>query len=62
MRNRLMAKKEFAPPLHHPITENFADISYHEEKFKLRLLRDVCTVYAGALVSDSLLHVLTYLI
>ena len=36
----------------------FADISYLEENFKLHLLRDVCTLCSGALVSDSLLHML----
>ena len=37
---------------------NFADIYYLEEKFKPHLLRDVCTLCSGALVSDSLLHML----
>ena len=37
---------------------NFADISYLEENFKPHLLRDVCTLCSGALVSDSLLHML----
>ena len=50
---RLRAKKGPAPPL-----GNFADISYLEENFKLHLLRDVCTLCSGALVSDSLLHML----
>ena len=37
---------------------NFADISYLEEIFNPHLLRDVCTLCSGALVSDSLLHML----
>ena len=48
---RLRAKKGPAPP---PLG-NFAGISYLEEKFKSHLLRDVCTLCSGALVSDSLL-------
>ena len=51
--NRLRAKKGPAPPL-----GNFADISYLKENFKPHLLRDVCTLCSGALVSDSLLHML----
>ena len=43
--------------LPHPLG-NFADISYLEENFKPHLLRDVCTLCSGALVSDSLLHML----
>ena len=39
---------------------NFASISYLKEDSKLRLLIDVCTMFAGALVSDSLLHMLPY--
>ena len=51
---RLRAKKRScSPPL-----GNFADISYLEENFKPHLLRDVCTLCSGALVSDSLLHML----
>ena len=50
---RLRAKKGPTPPL-----GNFADISYLEENFKPHLLRDVCTLCSGALVSDSLLHML----
>ena len=52
--HRLRAKKGPAPP---PLG-NFADISYLEENFKPHLLRDVCTLCSGALVSDSLLHML----
>ena len=52
-RCRLRAKKGPAPPL-----GNFADISYLKEKFKPHILRDVCTLCSGALVSDSLLHML----
>ena len=37
---------------------NFADISYLEVNFKSHLLRDFCTLCSGALVSDSLLHML----
>ena len=44
-----------APP--HPLG-NFAGISYLKENFKPHLLRDVCTLFSGALVSDSLLHML----
>ena len=51
---RLRAKKGPAPP---PLG-NFADIAYLEENFKIHLLRDVCTLCSGALVSDSLLHML----
>ena len=51
---RLRAKKGPAPP---PLG-NFADISYLEENVKPHLLRDVCTLCSGALVSDSLLHML----
>ena len=54
--NRLRAKKGPAPPP--PPLGNFADISYLEENFKPHLLRDVCTLCSGALVSDSLLHML----
>ena len=50
---RLRAKKGPAPPL-----GNFADISYLKENFKPHLIRDVCTLCSGALVSDSLLHML----
>ena len=53
---KLQAKKGPAPAPH-PLG-NFADISYLEEKFKPHLLRDVCTLCSGALVSDSLLHML----
>ena len=52
--NRLRAKKGPAPP---PLG-NFADISYLEGNFKPHFLRDVCTLCSGALVSDSLLHML----
>ena len=41
-----------------PLLGNFADISYLKENFKPHLLRDVCTLCSGALVSDSLLHML----
>ena len=47
-------KKVLLPP---PLG-NFADISYLIENFKPHLLRDVCTLCSGALVSDSLLHML----
>ena len=47
---RLRAKKGPAPP---PLG-NFADISYLKENFKPHLLRDVGTLFFGALVSDSL--------
>ena len=55
--NRLRAKKGPAPPPPPPLG-NFAEISYLEENFKPHLLRDVCTLCSGALVSDSLLHML----
>ena len=51
--SRLRAKKGPAPPL-----GNLADISYLKENLKPHLLRDVCTLCSGALVSDSLLHML----
>ena len=47
-------KKVMLPP---PLG-NFADVSYLKENFKPHLLRDVCTLCSGALVSDSLLHIL----
>ena len=47
-------KKVLLPP---PLG-NFADISHLKENFKSHLLRDVCTMCSGALVSDSLLHML----
>ena len=49
-------KKGPAPPP--PPLGNFADISYLKENFKPHLLRDVCTLCSGALVSDSRLHML----
>ena len=55
---RLRAKKGPAPPPPPPPLGNFAVISYLEENFKPHLLRDVCTLCSGALVSDSLLHML----
>ena len=51
---RLRAKKGPAPPH----LGNFANISYLIENFKPHLLRDVCTLCSGALVSDRLLHML----
>ena len=42
---RLMAEN-VSPP--------FANLSYLKENVKPPLLRDFCTLYAGALVSDSL--------
>ena len=51
---RLRGKKGPAPP---PLG-NFAGISYLEENFKPHLLRDVCTLCSGALLYDSLLHML----
>ena len=45
------------PPPH---LGNSADISYLEENFKLRQIEDVCTLCAGALVSDSLFHIISY--
>ena len=41
-----------------PPTRDFADISYLEENFKPHPLRDICTLFSGALVSDNLLHML----
>ena len=46
-----MAENAIASPL------EFANLSYLKEDFKLRLLIDFCTMFAGALVSDSLLHI-----
>ena len=51
-------KKVLPPPPPPPPLGHFADISYLEENFKPHLLRDVCTLCSGALVSDSLLHML----
>ena len=49
-----MAENDIAPP------GEFASLSHLKEGYKLRLLIDVCTMFAGALVSDSLLHMLPY--
>ena len=49
-----MAENVIAPP------GKFASLSHLKEDYKLRLLIDVCTMFAGALVSDSLLHMLPY--
>ena len=57
--NGLIAENGFARPPP-PYLGNFADISYLAENFKLRLLIDVCTLYAEELVSDSLLHMFPY--
>ena len=46
-----MAENVIAPP-----PRNFASFSYLKEDSKLRHLIDICTMFAGALVSDSLLH------
>ena len=43
-----------------PLLGNFAILSYLKEDFKLRLVIDVCTMFAGVLVSDSLLHMLPF--
>ena len=51
-----MAENVINPP------GEFASLSHLKEDYKLRLLIDVCTVLPGALVSDSLLHMLPYLI
>ena len=52
---RLNAENGFASPWvilqTHPILK---------EHFKLRRITDVCTLYAGVFVSDSLLHMLPY--
>ena len=50
---RLMAENVIAPP------RKFR-LSYLKEDFKLRLVIDVCTMFAEALVFDSLLHMLPY--
>ena len=55
---RLRAKKKVLPPPPPPPLGNFADISYLDENFKPHLFRDVCTLCSGALVSDSMLHML----
>ena len=44
-----LKKKSCSPHL-----GNFADISYLDENVKPHLLRDICTLCSGALVSDSL--------
>ena len=51
---RLMAENLLLP------LRNFASLSYLKEDSKLRLYIDVCTMFAGALISDSLLHMLPY--
>ena len=48
------------PPLDLLPVGNFASLSYLKEDFKLLLLIYVYTMFAGALVSDSLLHILTF--
>ena len=45
-----MAENVIAPP------GEFCKLILSKEDSKLRLLIDVCTMFAGALVSDSLLH------
>ena len=50
----MMAKNVIAP------RGNFASFSYLKKDFKLHLLIDVCTMFTGALVSDSLLNMLPY--
>ena len=47
---RLISKNGFTPPH----LGNFANLSYLKEIVKPPLLREFCTLYAGALVSDSL--------
>ena len=42
-----MAVNVIAPP------GEFCKLNHLKEDFKLRLLKDVCTMFAGALVSDS---------
>ena len=51
---RLMAENVIAPP------QEFRKLILSKRGFKMRLLIDVCTMFAGALVSDSLLHMLPY--
>ena len=51
---RLMAENVIAP------LGNFASLFYLKGNSKLRLLIDVSTMFAGALVSGSLLHMLPY--
>ena len=51
---RLIAENVIAPP------GEFASLSYLKEDSKLRLLIDVFTMFAGALVSNSLLYMLPY--
>ena len=55
---RLMAGMVLPPPT----AREFADISYLKEQFKLRRIRDVCTLYAEALARNSLLLKIPYLI
>ena len=49
-----MAENVIASP------REFANFTYLKEDFKLRLLIVVCPMFAGALVSDSLLHLIPY--
>ena len=45
-----------------PSLGNFADISHLEENFKLCRIKDVCTLCAGTVDRDSLLHMLPYIL
>ena len=49
-----MAENVIAPP------GEFARLSHLKEDYKLRLLTHFYTMFAEALVSDSLLHMLPY--
>ena len=51
--------KKVLPPDPHPIG-NLADISFHNANFKLRRIKDVCTLCAWVLVSESMLHILPF--
>ena len=53
--NIVLIREYFCSPL-----VNFGDISYLLENLKLRQIRDVFTLCAGVLVTDSLLHTLPY--
>ena len=39
---------------------NIADVSYLKEQFKVHRIRHVCTLSAGALACNNLLHMLLY--
>ena len=56
--HRLQGKMLLLP---NPHLVNFAGISYLQEQPKLRRIRDVCTLKAGVLTCNSLLHMFLYI-